>query len=213
MFLNFELQCSLLILANVLVISSESTTETTVKDSVKVEDTPDEFEISKPKDTKDPAYTSFLNELYKKDTAKAAKRSVREAPVTTSKNAIHVEDTPDEFEILKPSKIVDQKYTDFIDQLYKADKVKETSVKVRRNADSPTAELPGQFDFSKPPKSEATNDFFSTLYKHDKVLLSSQAARVARQADPSQIVQSYPEDAFKRLIRSKRMVVFRPLFV
>lgn len=193
------------------MISSESTIKTTVKDPVKVEDTPDEFEIPKPKDTTDPNYATFIDELYKKDKTKVpgAKRSVREAPV--AKDAIKVEDTPDEFEIPKPNKVQNPKYDDFINNLYKGDKTKETAVKTKRSADPPK-ELLGQFDFPKPLKSEANDDeFFSTLYKNDK-LLSSTAARVPRKADFSP--ESYSEDAiFKRLTRSKRMVVFRPLFV
>ncbi|CAO1379258.1 unnamed protein product [Diamesa serratosioi] len=108
---------------------------------------------------------------------------------------IGVEDTPDEFEFHKPSE-TDQKYDDFLDELYAHD-AKKDKENVRVTRDAPVeAKLEieqTEFDIPKPSNTdEKYEEFLDHLYRKDAVKehLSTTAAS-----------------------RKKRMIVFRPLFV
>lgn len=103
---------------------------------------------------------------------------------------IDVEETDDEFIIKKPTS-TDQKYDDFIKELYRKDENKQ-GAKSKRNAPAEvplTVESPNEYEIpSKPLNTDGQyDDFLSELYRHDELKKRSS----------------------RSLKRSRRMIVFR----
>ena len=115
-----------------------------------------------------------------------------EAPIEEKKQEkIGVDDTPDEFEFHKPSE-TDQKYDEFLDELYAHDgtKGKEVARVARDTSAVPKLEIEQtEFDIPKPKDTdEKYEDFLDHLYKHDTIKEHSSTTVASRK---------------------KRMIVFR----
>lgn len=115
-----------------------------------------------------------------------------EVPIEEEKQEkIGVEDTPDEFEIHKPSE-TDQKYDDFLDELHAQYGTKgKESARVTRDAPvEPKLEIEQtEFDIPKPTETdEKYEEFLDHLYRKDAVKEHSSTAAASRK---------------------KRMIVFR----
>ncbi|KAG5681503.1 hypothetical protein PVAND_010930 [Polypedilum vanderplanki] len=88
-------------------------------------------------------------------------------------DGINVQDTDDEFVIKKPES-TDQKYTDFLDELYKHDSEKQGTKSKRDVSDKiDIDESKAQFDIPKKPlatvNSADYDKFLGELYKHDEL--------------------------------------------
>lgn len=96
--------------------------ENTPSDKIDVNDTDDEFIITKP-EKKDEAYDKFLDELYQHDEAKNPK-SKRNAEEENVGEKLTVK-SPEEFEIpVKPVEHEDENYDKFVTHLYRHDELK-----------------------------------------------------------------------------------------
>ena len=114
-----------------------------------------------------------------------------EAPTEEKQEKIGVEDTPDEFEIHRPSE-TDPKYEDFLGELYAHDgtKAKENARVTRDAPAEPKLEIEQtEFDIPKPTKTdEKYEDFLDHLYRKDAAKEHSSTTAASRK---------------------KRMIVFR----
>lgn len=103
---------------------------------------------------------------------------------------IDVDETEDEFIIKKPTS-TDQKYDDFIKELYRNDGNKQGAKSKRSAADEVqlTVESPNEYEIpAKPSNTNGQyNEFLSELYRHDELKKRSS----------------------RSLKRSRRMIVFR----
>ena len=95
-------------------------------DRINVEDTDDEFIISKPA-SNGPKYDEFLDELYRHDANKTPiSKTKRDAEEGNGHEKLPVE-TPEEFNIPnKPEEHHDENYDQFLTHLYRHDELKRS---------------------------------------------------------------------------------------
>lgn len=91
-----------------------------------------------------------------------------------SKATINVQDTDDEFIIMKPSNTNDPTYDKFLDELYRHDESKKPKSKRSSEAESDkiTVESPEEFEIPVKPSAntdENYDQFLSHLYRHDEL--------------------------------------------
>ncbi len=159
------------------------------KDTIPVEETFEDLTTFQKPESENKEYRNFINFLYRKDTLKPEgqatddKRKKRD----TSEDTLNITDTPDEFDIPKPS-ISNDEYDNFIKELYRFDKDKnqENQEKSKREIGGDLLNVddtPDEFVFKKPSGTDKTyDDFLENLYKGDATKTSSKVKREVENA-------------------------------